>query len=120
MDQKQKMKLPAGVKKHIRIEKARIRHDFLSKEDMKEQIEKLYNKFEYFILKPKQEIKKIINPPAGGADKKVLPKSKVQPSGPSSEREVLLKTKTTVQTVKKKITNETKITKFKSKKTPHL
>src|SRR3989338_4514866 len=60
MDQKQKMKLPAGVKKHIRIEKARIRHDFLSKEDIKEQIEKLYNKFEYFILKPKQEIKKII------------------------------------------------------------
>ena len=116
MDQKQKMKLPAGVKKHIRIEKARIRHDFLSKEDIKEQIEKLYNKFEYFILKPKQEIKKIIKL----ADKKVLPKSKVQPSGPSSQRKVLLKTKTTVQTEKKKITNETKITKYKSKKTPHL
>src|SRR3989338_6535189 len=95
MDQKQKMKLPAGVKKHIRIEKARIRHDFLSREDVREQIEKLYNKFEYFILKPKQEIKKIIKQ----ADKKIS-----------------LKLKSTAGVMKKKIADKANAPKPKTKK----
>ena len=112
MDQKQKMKLPAGVKKHIRIEKARIRHDFLSREDVREQIEKLYNKFEYFILKPKQEIKKIMKP----ADTKVLSEKGVQSLKSVSKKKVLSKTKVTGQSIKKKTTDKTKIIKSKSKK----
>ena len=112
MDQKQKMKLPAGVKKHIRIEKARIRHDFLSREDVREQIEKLYNKFEYFILKPKQEIKKIIKQ----ADKKILSKTRVPLLGPSSKKKTSLKLKSTAGAVKKKIADKANAPKPKTKK----
>ncbi|MEX2007962.1 MAG: hypothetical protein WD850_00445 [Candidatus Spechtbacterales bacterium] len=37
--------LPAGARKHIRREKARIRREFLDSEDRAERIEKLYAKF---------------------------------------------------------------------------
>lgn len=40
--------LPAGVRKHIRIEKARIRREFSEAEERAEAIKKLYNKFSYY------------------------------------------------------------------------
>lgn len=93
MDKKQKMKLPNSAKKHIRIEKARIRREFLSLEEQKEQIRKVYQKFEYMFPKPKTEPKK--------ADKKI----KIQ-------KESIKKVK-----VKKAPAEQLKTTKTNTKKT---
>ena len=54
MDHQEKMKLPSSVKKHIRKEKARIRREFFSNDDIRTQIDKLYDRFEYFVPKPKK------------------------------------------------------------------
>lgn len=55
MNKKQKMRLPASVKKHIRKEKARIRRDFLSDETRDDLIKKLYAKFNDYINESEKE-----------------------------------------------------------------
>jgi len=48
-------KLPAGAKKHIRLEKSRIRREFSGSEERAQNISKLYNKFAYYLEKISNE-----------------------------------------------------------------
>ncbi|MEX0877832.1 MAG: hypothetical protein WDZ40_03160 [Candidatus Spechtbacterales bacterium] len=47
--------LPRGARKHIRLEKSRIRREFSGNKERVENISKLYNKFSYYLEKTKNE-----------------------------------------------------------------
>lgn len=55
--QKQKT-LPRSAKKHIRQEKARIRHEFSNPDQKDVEIEKAYNRLSYYLGKTEVKVKK--------------------------------------------------------------
>lgn len=54
-----KSRFSRGIQKHIRMEKARIRHEFFDAADREEQIKKLYAKFSYMNPQEARETAKV-------------------------------------------------------------
>ena len=94
MNKQQIKKLPSGIRKHIREEKARIRREFLSDEKRTEEIRVLYDRFISYRKKKSDTKNKKEAKPKKKSNKKNSPKKTKKTTKKKAKKSTQKKTKT--------------------------